>query len=260
LKPTTLIVLIAIVLNEGINLLRKGGVLKVKTLLFSFMGVILALFSVLLINRLAESLLFGDLDDEQRLTFVHYVMMGLNPESHGTWSAEDNFFSQSFPSQNEQNAGNYDEIKKRLQDFGFWGYLKFLGKKALVNFSDGSFAWSYEGDFYYQMVERQKPVSAFLREIFYDGGQFHTRYLTVTQVLWLTVLAFSLFAGLYWKQQDDTLLAPLISVIGLVLFVMIFEARARYLYSFMPVIIIGAGLGARNAGCLIQRALPKIKN
>ena len=63
---------------------------------------------------------------------------------------------------------------------------------------------------------------------------------TAMQLLWLTVLFFAVFAALC---RDRRIAAPMLAVMELMLFELLFEARARYLFAYAPVYILLAAVG-----------------
>ena len=69
------------------------------------------------------------------------------------------------------------------------------------------------------------------------------------QMIWLLLLFGMAAAGMGQARRlasDKTLLVLLVAVIGLILFQTIFEARARYLYTFASLFILLAMTGFRN--------------
>jgi hypothetical protein len=202
----------------------------------------------------SKNILGLELDKNQKFSPFHFAMMGLNKERQGVFFDDDARISSSFNTIEERNSANIKVIKDRLSAFGIYGYLRFLGKKALVNFSDGSFAWGCEGNFYAEIPEREGFLSTLLENIYYRGGKFHELYLTIVQLLWFIVLI--LLLGFTIKFNKDYKMITLIfSIILIFSFVMVFEARARYLFNYSPFFMIGAGFGAYNIGIRLNSLL-----
>ena len=120
----------------------------------------------------------------------------------------------------------------------------------LTNYADGTFAWGMEGQFFDQMIEDKHPViSPLLKRWIYpdEDGRF-PGFATVQQCIWLALLLGGLLSMATYgaMRQDDAqvglLLVMMLSVIGLTAFELIFEARARYLFTYAPVyILLGIG-------------------
>jgi len=256
IKPTAIIVLFSILIYQISRLIdfneRK---IRYKSLLPIFF-IILGLLPVHFINLYLRNHLNVNIDEDQKFSVFHSIMMGLNTETVGVYWIEDVNYSASFLTIEDRNQANISKITERLNNFGFWGYSKFLSKKALVNFSDGTFSWSCEGGFYSKIPERKNRVSNFLQNIYYKNGNFHFLFLTITQVIWYVVMLFLLGLSIFKNVKENYNFFLIITIFGLYLFVMLFEARARYLYSYSPILIVGAILGLRKF-CLYST--PKLK-
>jgi membrane protein YdbS with pleckstrin-like domain len=75
----------------------------------------------------------------------------------------------------------------------------------------------------------------------------NTTFKQITQSLWLWVLIFSLGFIIPVQYNNHSYFSIdnviYLSIIGFVLYVMIFEARARYLFVFAPIFIVCAFIG-----------------
>ena len=68
----------------------------------------------------------------------------------------------------------------------------------------------------------------------------------ITQGAWLFVLfCLSLNGFLKKKYLNDNIRVLFLALIGLFIFESIFEARARYLYTYVPIFIVTAMLGLK---------------
>ena len=64
-------------------------------------------------------------------------------------------------------------------------------------------------------------------------------------MLWLTILVLGIIATI--RSEKDPLLAiVMLSLIGLTVFELLFEARARYLYTYAPLYILLASAGTQK--------------
>lgn len=248
IKPQCLIILIAIFAIEGVKIFHSGKIFtvrKYKKLLIMLTGGLLMLFfcSCLLIPSLGIPV-----DSEKEIGTTHFMMMGLNTESDGTWSGEDVAFSNSFATKQERAEGNIAVIKSRLQDMGIHGFLEHIVKKTLVNFADGTYSWAMEGTFYKTLFEeRNTVVSPFLRSIFYSYGDNFQYFAVVEHGIWVTMLFCSIGCVFYFqnKKRDSLCVESVVilTLIGATLFQTIFEARNRYFFVNAPLFIIAAVIG-----------------
>ena len=129
---------------------------------------------------------------------------------------------------------------------GVSGLLGHECRKALVNFADGSFAWGEEGNFYHVIYEEKNDsLSPFLRSVYYQDGKLYQIQYWIRQICWLTVMLLILGNSLQKVKQDE-MTVVMLGLIGLILFVQIFEARARYLYTMVPLFLLCASAGMQK--------------
>jgi hypothetical protein len=186
-------------------------------------------------------------------------MMGLNASTQGIFSSTDVNFAESFNTVEERNDATIVVIKERLNNFGILGYAEFLSKKALVNFADGSFAWSREGNFYYRIIERTGKEALFLRNFYYLSGKYYKVFITGIQILWIIVLLLLTGMGFLFNRPDTNSVAVIVTIIGIYCYVMLFEARSRYLFTYSPFLIMGAGLGLNLGVNALKHRIALIK-
>jgi hypothetical protein len=258
IRPQVVIMLIAIVIIEvwkGLFVNLKG-----KMKLIAMLAILAVSF---LLTGTVKASIVRDAgfvtNEEDVLGWTHFAMMGLNDERDGIYSSEDAVFSDSFETLEERKAANLEEIKNRLDNFGFSGYLNFLTRKALVNYGDGTFAWSVEGGFYMETYEDKDPViSPLLKSFYYFGEKNYGITSTVEQSIWvLTILSLLGLAFMGRTKPDPRLIVLMLSLIGLTMFELIFEARARYLYIYAPIYIVLCAVGLKSI--LNGLRNPKIK-
>ena len=182
---------------------------------------------------------------ECKITPIHYLMMGINEKTSGAYSYEDFEFSCGFPDVESREQANKEEYIRR------WNALirdkklgEFIKDKALVNFNDGTFAWNGEGSFYWEEPGHDNILwDWFLNTVVPPGtwdneGACYYLYRTVSQVFWLQMLTGILFVGFGRKDHRTQKACMSVVLCGLMAFVMIFEARARYLFLYTPVFLI----------------------
>ena len=247
IKSTVIIVPIAIIITEIFelfsNLPRDKKTITINIiLLLCSVGLVFASFSFLKTS-------FG-IDEEKSFGPTHYIMMGLNAENSGRYNEEDVNYSRSFLTKEERSEGNIQVTKERLANYGVYGLIKHSVRKALVNFNDGSFAWEMEGNFYKEILpDKNKPLAPILMKFYSSYGDYdNTTFKQITQALWLWVLIVSLGFVINSAEHTQPIYISIdnviyLIIIGLVFFVMLFEARARYLFIYAPIFIICAFIG-----------------
>jgi len=240
IKPQIVIVLIALALY------RAAGVLFGKALRLTFRPVHFAkacsfaaglLCGVLLANGMAAQVSVP-IDEEKRLGIAHYLMMGMNPEGFGVFVQQDVSLSWRCETNAARTQKNLEVFGERVSQLGAAGVAKHLVRKTLTNFNDGTFCWAGEGVFYREILEEKDSVlSPLLRSVYYSHtGKAYPIWANFAQTIWMGLLALASCAWLYGK--DGRLSVIMFSIIGLTIFETVFEARARYLFIFVPLFIL----------------------
>lgn len=258
IKPQISIVTIAIVLIKLADCIFKkrrgnGKQINLIKMVHFLCGVFLA---VVICNVVVNSVNIQR-DPQQELGLTHYMMMGLNTESKGAWSGEDLELSRSVATTEERVRMNLTVTIERLKDMGLAGYLRHLKNKTLVNYCDGTFNWGGEGVFYYEIYpptdERLSPI---FRNIYYGTGTEYWVWKNWANAIWSATLAFSIFAA---KKKGRNYSVIMLSIVGITIFELLFEARSRYFICFLPLYIILSTVGFWG---MAERAIPNhaIKN
>ena len=82
------------------------------------------------------------------------------------------------------------------------------------------------------------------------------KFIQMQNILWLIVLFFAPF--IIKKNNTKQELVIMLSIIGLVLFLTIFEPRTRYMYCYSEIYVIAAILGLYNLKELINHFCKKL--
>ncbi len=255
LKPMILVAAIAIVISELLNLVREFDKSKAKKRLMDVASVALIFIVIFAISSSLFTKAFARtgivVDDSKNLGAMHMVMMGLNYGRDGSYLWDDVKMSKSIADPQERKAAQIQVIKERMDSYGFAGFMWHLARKAMVDFNDGSFAWGVEGDFYNVVLEEKNgKMCPRLRDLFYHTGDNYKYLLLVEQILWLGTLILMSLCAFIKKNKLNT--ALITAAVGMFLFVLIFEARARYLIVFIPVFIIIAISGLEWLGSVMM--------
>lgn len=238
IKPTAIFPLLAICMVYGVRWLlsfrqiwKEFAVLAVSVLVFCLIGISIPLW-------IQHTFSFR-LHPELSLTYHHFLMMGINEETNGIYNHEDFLFSSSFPDVETRKEADMEIFWNRwntLIDEGRLG--SFVAQKALNNFNDGSWAWEKDGTFYVVNTEHDNSLYDWFLDIVHFEGKYYSLYLTLMQIVWLQILLGIPFVWLCGKDNLERKACMMIMVCGLGVFVMLFEARARYLYLYSPVLLI----------------------
>ena len=241
IKPTASIITIAIVLILLIHFLEKKDRKKTLVeLLFLGVGCLLGIgFSIY-----AEKYMGFLPDRDKDLPIAHYLMLGQNDNTYGVFSGTDRSFTLQFDTKGEKIENDLRVAKERVLARGITGNIKFYLIKNMVNYDNGTFSWAYEGEFFKDVSLREDRLSIFLRDIYYPDGKYHRAYSTFCQGIWILTLAGCV--GIVFDRNRMEFVVPALAVLGLTLFLLLFEARARYLFLYTPVYLLLGGIGLKN--------------
>ena len=165
----------------------------------------------------------------------------------GGYASEDVKFSSSFHTREERRKAQWEVIEERLRTLGIAGLGQHLAKKTLLNYGDGIFAWEMEGEFYRDIYElKNQWASPNLRNILEGDGKANSLFETIKQAAWLTIVFFSMAFICCRRRLDNRLLVVMLSLIGITLFLLLFEGRARYLYTYVPIYILAGVVGVSH--------------
>ena len=237
LKPTAAIPAIAIALMEMGRFFEKRDckVLAKRAGLL----VLGALCAGMLIGKLTDSFDYK-IDPEQRIGLVHFFAMGLNEKRMGVWDKEDVDYAKSFHTIAERDAAEWQRARERLESMGPKGLLLHGVRKLLTCFHDGTFAWTREGGFFSYIFENDSRTAAISRSFYYPDGERYVLFKNFMQAIWLSVLLLS--TGAFFTRGRAAAVVEL-TLLGLVLYLLLFEVRARYVYIFAPLFISLAASG-----------------
>lgn len=254
LKPQIIITLIAIIIIQFLytKFSKEGVIHLLKCAIPMAISVVILNFAV---SGLTTSLPF-QLDPNLELGLPHFLMQGLNEQTAGIFSIDDQHFSLNYPTTQERTKANLEESARRFNKLGPSGLIKLATTKTASNYANGVFGWSQEGLFYAEILPDKSAVSPILKDTLYIDGKYYKVFAIIKQIIWFSILILSLFS-LCGKDKAHMkgLLLVALAIIGLTIFETIFEPRARYFYSYAPMYIILAAVGWRNITYKIRKLI-----
>lgn len=137
------------------------------------------------------------------------------------------------------NAKLLTEGIERVGERGFFGNIKFYLKKLNVAYNDG----------YFHNIQSQPPAASheLSKNLFYkllwreEAGLLYQVSAGILQVVWDAVL-LGLMASVVLLHKKDSYKLYQIMILGITLYVMLFEGRSKYLYMFLPVYLCAGGV------------------
>lgn len=260
IKPTVFIIPVAIVLCEMVSWITsfkqhwKEIIIKIGLILVSFF-----------LYQGCKNYVYEEVGYEPvkecEFTALHFLMMGLNEESTGSFHSGDVAISGNVPTLKDRTDKQIEVIKERLEEKGFGGYLYFLLRKMVMTFNNGSFGWAREGVYTYDVypIYTEASYVPLVRDVFMPDAKYSGYFNTYSQGVWLLIL-FSI-PGLCFieKGKREVCMPILVSMLGTIFYLMLFEARARYLLFALPVFVVAAALGIGQGYEIVVKIKNKLK-
>ena len=235
LKVSVLILAIAAVIDIVLNFkdLKTTVVSLVLVLAISFGGFAGFKYAH------EHSPFLPEYDYDYTIPYTHWVMMGLN--GLGGYNDDDyQLITLQYPDKQARQRANIAEISRRVEEKGFDGMVDHLKNKLSFIYSEGTFGACYKLD---RAVVRPNGLHEY---IIYLGSRFSLlgNYSLALFMMMLVLIAFAVFMGI--KNKDTSAVMPAMSLIGVTIFLLIWEARSRYILNFLPLFILMAVFGIKQ--------------
>lgn len=243
IKPQSAIIFIALIMYDIIFSHKKISEFFRQLLLVVFM-LVLSTFLI----KIYEKNITDNLNKEYETSYIHFLKMGLNSEYTGSWNYDDVVFSQSIENRKERDEANLEIVKQRLLSHNLKTFINHVSRKILFIYNDGTFAWGKEGSFYYAIPDERTVLSKITREFYYENGKYYNYFNIFSQANWIFLLFLSCVGNFYNKviNNNNYKLILYMTLIGLFLFELLFEARARYIFTNVPVLIVCSMYGVQG--------------
>jgi hypothetical protein len=254
IKPTVIFVTFSLLLVWLFMCLRNKKLVKIGKVRWLIIGIVavISFLSVSQLRLVATKYIYASKDtpmssqyiNDRSATFLHFLSTGSNP-NFGYFDnvSANNLYSSE--NQNEINNGAIQILQNRLNENGVLWYVGLLAEKNLMNLSDGVFFYGELGG----NKDASSPFATtdqttFLYEYVWPSGTVWSAYKYFANAIWLIILIGVVFSALYNIRKKEFVISVChISLICLLVFLMIFEARSRYLILYLPVFILLATNG-----------------
>ncbi|MDE7353430.1 MAG: hypothetical protein K2O06_10320 [Acetatifactor sp.] len=181
-------------------------------------------------------------NEEIEGSWHHYFLMGLNEETTGSYYSPDiALFGKYETSKSARNAEEWRLAMERLKERGVFGTLYFWLRKMVMTFNDGTFGWGCEvwiQDQYPEELAGNTALTEKLRSIFWPNSAGTGRYYTFCQLAWVFCMLGIPGVFLCRKEEREKYAVLVVGFLGVFLYQLLFEARSRYLFVFLPVLIV----------------------
>lgn len=177
--------------------------------------------------------------DSEKYEFpvTHWIMLGLN--DWGIYIQSDVDYTYSFENKQAKQKANIEVIKYRLKRRGVKGTLNHVFNTKLTR------TWgtaALEGDNY---MSRSPMKNTIFQRIFTVNGDLSYLSRFYCGVYHLLMIVGLLLAGIFSRNKDRMFYLKT-ALIGVAVFFSIWECNSRYLYIFLPILIILSCFGWLN--------------
>lgn len=244
IKPTVLIIYIAIGIVVLLRLKKEHLHRQFILLLFcAFSGSIIAIGTVNLRMHPIKAELEEEYPDIVPLGILHYIGLGLgsledDPSGYGGWNEPEVQWTQQHINNSDYTQEALQHICDRIMSYGFIGYPGHLVNKLIWAGSDGTFFYGLEGGFHIEEQSPQHTLRGWLQNGFYIETSFYQNWFSSwMQGVWMMICIMGIFSIF---QRPKTIYSSIskLSILGLFMFLLLFENRSRYLFLYLPVLLI----------------------
>lgn len=244
IKPTAIIVEIAICIF--LVLYKKRSFFKADILLPLLAAISFSLVTcgfVYVIEKPVKQDLQLQYPDVQSRGILHYLALGLcGPDEttggYGCWNETEVAWMQQHINDSNYKQEAIEHIKSKITQLGPVGYPKHLINKLIWAGSDGTFFYGGEGEFHLENQSSTDTLRGKLQNAFYIETDFYQKWFSNwMQGVWLVICMKSVLC--YFKKEYNIYngVAKL-SILGLLLFLLLFENRSRYIFLYLPVLLV----------------------
>ena len=219
-----------------------------KYLKFLLINIIVFIVLNFAYNSICTRFILKD-NKDIAIPYTHWVMMGLNkPEEYGgtsigwgAYSQKDVDATNQQPTHEDKVNLNIETIKQRLKDFGIYGYLSFLKHKFIYVWADPTFY--VLNKIGWDTINKESKLYDII--INYETNKLFLTYMDYLYLFMLIVILIGLIIDIKNKKDENTRIL-IMSIIGIAIFFLIWEARSRYIYNYLPIICLLFTIGIKN--------------
>lgn len=252
IKPTVLIIYIAAAIVALLRLEKEY--LRRQTFVLIFIAFLGAAAAMGLVN-LRMHPIKAELEEQYPniipLGVLHYMGLGLgsledDPSGYGGWNEPEVQWTQQHINDPDYSWQALRHIRERIAAYGPVGYPCHLLNKLIWAGSDGTFFYGLEGGFHIEEQSSQSSLRGRLQNAFYIETPFYQNWFSSwMQGVWLMICIMGALS-VFQKSESIYNSISKLSVLGLFMFLLLFENRSRYLFLYLPVLLIAVNSELHN--------------
>lgn len=182
-------------------------------------------------------------DDTKKMPNTHWIMLGLSP--YGAFNSEDYKFTSSYPTYEEKQEATKEEIVNRVKNYGIEGLIKLSAIKLGSGWGSATRAYSH-------YLGRSQDYPIWYNYLMGDQKQLITFFAQVWHVANVALIIAAALMERKKKIRQSLLLA--VCLFGVLLFHLIWEVQARYIFMYTPVMILLSLYGIQGISDYIRKS------
>lgn len=236
IKITSIIPFIAIIFYMIFSSENK----KIPLNLIITLGVFIFLSILFKISVVNNSKFDFQESDYGAVPYTHWVMMGVEDidkdnsgrNSYGGYNINDYNLTLQFDNGKEASKFNVDETLTRIKKMGAMEYYKYLNKKAVNAWTDGL----YLVDAKLQLNPRHSNDFIYNELLINKANKDKIIYFSQS-MQYLLIMSLIIGAIIKFFRHTDKIDIIRMAIIGIFVFLLIWENRSRYLLNFIPLFV-----------------------
>lgn len=208
---------------------------KPKSILRDFVFVIPTAMIVLIISNLVLNAIYipnKEISDQEEMPIEHWIWMGL--KGAGGYDEEDYAYTRSFKTYEERKQANREALKTRIKEYDVNSFIKHIRYKIW-------FAWC-DGTYFVPEVLRREPVNQGVLFEYVSRYGTKTNYYKywpqIMHVGMLALIAVNVYTIIKKKKYQSKDITLFIAIYGLIVFLLIWENRSRYVLTLLPIMLL----------------------
>lgn len=248
IKVTCSFVFIAIIIYELLNGKYKELLSKIKIILL-VCSVCIVLFNIIVMPKMVKK----ELSEQNEIPTEHWIMMGLHGK--GDFDYEEYAYTQSFPSLKERKEKDREIIKKRIFYSSWKEKINWYKRKISFTWNDGSYYLS-------EVLRRDKLHENRVHSLVMAGGKNNKYYKYFPQIMhegmliYILINSISIIYNKKYKKYDTICI---LTTLGLMVFLLFWETRPRYLINLLPIIMIAQINGIECVSFIFKKKKKMLK-
>lgn len=229
-KATNIFILIAVL----IDLFHEK---KYKEILINIALLVAIMLPINLLIENSYNISQEEINKNQ-FPYSHWIMMSLNPNTNGGYNQTDVNFTRESGNIEEKKEAISNEIQTRINNYGVAALLErvFITKNNRT-WAEPTLATS-------DYLNRDTQNSNIITDLVTKDGKYFKAYSNYISIIYKLILIGIIISGIYnYKNKQKYVYIAQLMIIGIFIFELIWECNSRYIYSFLPFLLITSGYG-----------------